>query len=160
MLDLVIRRGLVVTPHDAVVGDVGIQDGKIVAVASPSSLPSDAIRIVDAAGKIVLPGGIEPHALIFIPVPESWAGRPELMSQPPEAATRAAAFGGVTTVIDFAGDLILTPGAPPPEQSILESLDSRRSVFRDHAYTDFAFHYILAGKVAPTRIGQLAEAIQ
>jgi len=160
MLDLVIRRGLVVTAQSAAPGDVGILDGKIVAMASPGSLPSDAPRVIDAEGKIVLPGGIEPHAHIAIPVPQYWSGRPELMSQPPEAATRAAAFGGVTTVIDFAGDLILEPGAKPPDWSILESLDSRRAVFRDHAYTDFAFHYILAGKVAPTRIGQLAEAIQ
>src|SRR5438128_2444963 len=160
MLDLVIRRGLVVTAQDAAPGDVGILDGKIVAVASPGSLPGDAARVIDAEGKIVLPGGIEPHAHIAIPVPQYWGGRPELLSQPPEAATRAAAFGGVTTVIDFAGDLILEPGAKPPDWSILESVDSRRAVFRDHAYTDFAFHYILAGKVAPTRIGQLAEAIQ
>src|SRR5438876_787769 len=160
MLDLVIRRGLVVTAQDAAPGDVGILDGKIVAVASPGSLPGDAARVIDAEGKIVRPGGIEPHAHIAIPVPQYWGGRPELLSQPPEAATRAAAFGGVTTVVDFAGDLILEPGTRPPDWSILESLDSRRAVFRDHAYTDFAFHYILAGKVAPTRIGQLAEAIQ
>ena len=42
------------------------------------------------------------------------------MSQPPEAASRAAAFGGVTTVIDFAGDLLLTPGAKPAQRSMLE----------------------------------------
>src|SRR5256884_6875908 len=160
MLDLVIRRGLVVTAQDAAPGDVGILDGKIVAVASPGSLPGDAARVIDAEGKIVLPGGIEPHAHIAIPVPQYWGGRPELLSQPPEAATRAAAFGGVPTVIDFAGDLLLEPGAKPPDWSILESLDSRRAVFRDHAYTDFAFHYILAGKVAPTRIGQIGEAVQ
>jgi len=88
MLDLVIRRGLVVTAQDAAPGDVGILDGKIVAVASPGSLPGDAARVIDAEGKIVLPGGIEPHAHIAIPVPQYWGGRPELLSQPPEAATR------------------------------------------------------------------------
>jgi len=160
MLDLVIRRGLVVMSKDAVVGDVGIQEGKIVAVASPGSLPDDGARVIQAEGKIVLPGGIEPHAHIAIPCPEYWAGRPEVMSQPPEAASRAAAFGGVTTIIDFAGDLLLTPGAKPAQRSMLESLDERRSVFRNHAYTDFAFHYILAGRVSPGTIGQLGEAIQ
>ena len=35
-------------------------------------------------GKIVIPGGIEPHAHIDIPVPELWAGKPEVMTQPPE----------------------------------------------------------------------------
>ena len=160
MLDLVIRGGLVVTPDAVVVGDVGIQGEKIVAVASPGSLPAEAARVIQADGKIVLPGGIEPHAHIAIPVPEYWAGRAEVMSQPPEAASRAAAFGGVTTVIDFAGDLLLPPGVPRTEPSLLQSLDARRSVFRDHTYTDFAFHYILAGQVGPRTVGQLAEAIQ
>src|SRR5258705_4728178 len=147
MLDLVIRRGLVVMPKDTVVGDVGIQEGKIVAVASPGSLPDDGARVIQAEGKIVFPGGIEPHAHIAIPCPEYWAGRPEVMSQPPEAASRAAAFGGGTTVIDFAGDLLLTPRAQPAQPSILESRDGRRSVFRNHAYTDFAFYYMLCRRV-------------
>src|SRR5262249_60769962 len=105
MLDLVIRRGVVVTAQEAVAGDVGIQDGKIVAVASPGSLPGDAARVIDAEGRIVLPGGIEPHAHIAIPVPPYWGGRPELLAQPPEAATRAAAFGGAATGRHLAGDL-------------------------------------------------------
>src|SRR5262245_47862908 len=148
MLDLVIRGGLVVTSYDALIGDVGIQDDKIVAVASPGSLPVESARVLDATGTIVLPGGIEPHAHIAIPVPEHWAGRPEVMSQPPEAASRAAAFGGVTTIIDFAGNLNPPPGDIPLPQSIPQEIDSRRTVFRGHAYTDFAFHYILAGRVA------------
>src|SRR2546427_11963973 len=98
MLDLVIRRGLVVTAQDAAPGDVGILDGKIVAVAAPGSLPGDAARVIDAEGKNVLPGGIEPHPHIAIPVPQDRGGPPELLSQPPEAATRAAALGGATTV--------------------------------------------------------------
>src|SRR5262250_2447044 len=149
MLDLVIRGGLIVTPYEALIGDVGIQDGKIAAVATSGSLPAESARVLDAAGTIVLPGGIEPHAHIAIPVPEYWAGRPEVMTQPPEAASRAAAFGGVTTVIDFAGNLNPRPGDGAVQQSIPEEIESRRDVFRGHAYTDFAFHYILAGRVTP-----------
>jgi dihydropyrimidinase len=108
----------------------------------------------------VLPGGIEPHAHIAIPVPERWAGRPEVMTQPPEAVSRAAAFGGVTTVIDFAGDLNPSPGANSPPESIMRVVEERRKVFHGHAYTDFAFHYILAGQVAPEVIGQIGEAVQ
>ena len=104
MLDLVIRGGLVVTPEEVGERDIGIQNGTIVAIATPGTLPAEAARVIEAQGHIVLPGGIEPHAHIAIPVPERWAGRPEVMTQPPEAASRAAAFGGVTTVIDFAGN--------------------------------------------------------
>ena len=95
MLDIIISGGKVVTPHGVVEVDVAIQDGKIAALAHPGLLESGAGRVIDATGKIVLPGGIEPHTHIGIPVPEKWAGRPEVFTQPPEAATRAAAFGGV-----------------------------------------------------------------
>src|SRR5688572_12406612 len=152
MLDLLIRGGIVVTPEEVGERDVGVQDGKIVAVAWPGTLPADAGRLIDAHGKIVLPGGIEPHAHIAIPVPERWAGRPEVMTQPPEAASRAAAFGGVTTVIDFAGNLNPPPAADSSQESIMQIVEERRNVFRGHAYTDFAFHYILAGQVAPSVI--------
>jgi dihydropyrimidinase len=160
MLDLLIRGGTVVTPEEVGERDVGVQDGKIVAVTWPGTLPADAGRAIDARGKIVLPGGIEPHAHIAIPVPEAWAGRPEVMTQPPEAASRAAAFGGVTTIIDFAGNLSLAPGAASSPESITQVVEGRRNVFRDHAYADFAFHYILAGPVVPEVIGQIGEAVQ
>jgi dihydropyrimidinase len=160
MLELLIRGGLVVTPEEVGERDIGVQDGRIVAVTWPGTLPADAGRVIDARGKIVLPGGIEPHAHIAIPVPERWAGRPEVMTQPPEAASRAAAFGGVTTVIDFAGNLNPIPGANPPPESIMQVVEGRRNVFHGHAYTDFAFHYILAGQVAPEVIGQIGEAVQ
>jgi dihydropyrimidinase len=160
MLDLLIRGGIVVTPEDVGERDVGVQDGAIVAVTWPGTLPADAGRVIDARGKIVLPGGIEPHAHIAIPVPKAWAGRPEVMTQPPEAASRAAAFGGVTTIIDFAGNLNPAPDAASSQESILQVVEGRRQVFRGHAYTDFAFHYILAGQVAPEVIGQIGEAMQ
>ena len=109
MLDLIIKGGQVVTPQGADVMDIGVQGDKIVAVGWPGTLAADAARVIDATGKIVVPGGIEPHAHIGIPVPEHWAGTPDVFTQPPEAASRAAAFGGVTTVIDFAGTLALDP---------------------------------------------------
>jgi dihydropyrimidinase len=160
MLDLIIQRGLVVTPEDMGHRDIGVQDGKIVAVAMPGSLTVDAARVIEAQGMIVLPGGIEPHAHIGIPVPEHWAGRPEVMTQPPEAASRAAAFGGVTTILDFAGALNPAPAEVSAPESIMQTVEGRRDVFRGHAYTDFAFHYILAGRVAPAAVGQIAEAVQ
>ena len=160
MLDLVIKGGQVVMPHGVAALDVGVQGEKIVALGWPGTLAADAGRVVDAHGKIVVPGGIEPHAHISIPVPEQWTGRPEVMTQPPAAASSAAAFGGVTTIVDFAGDLTLTPDPHARRVSIAEAVERRRAVFRGHAYTDFAFHYILAGEVAPETVGEIGEAIQ
>ena len=160
MLDLIIKGGRVVTPEGAVEMDVGVQGDKIAAVAMPGALDAETRRSIDATGKVVLPGGIEPHTHIGIPVPEVWAGRPEAVTQPPEAASRAAAFGGVTTFIDFAGNLPITPGEQPSREPIMKQLEERRNTFQGHSYTDFAFHYILAGEVPPSIIGEIGEAIQ
>ena len=161
MLDVIIRGGTVVAPGGASVMDVGIEGEKIVAVAAPGTLEAGTARIIDATGKIVLPGGIEPHTHINVPVPDYWAGgKSEVFTQPPESASRAAAFGGVTTYVDFAGNLPLNPGADPPADPIMAQIDKRRQTFTGHSYIDFTFHYILAGAVSPTTIGEIGEAIQ
>lgn len=160
MLDLIIQGGQVVTPHAVGEMDVGIQGEKIVAIGQTGTLSAQAGRTIDARGKIVIPGGIEPHAHIGIPVPEQWSGIPEVMTQPPEAASRAAAFGGVTTIIDFAGDLSFNPDGSILTTSILHDIEQRRTVFHSHSYTDYAFHYILAGDVTPKTVGEIGEAIQ
>ena len=159
MLDLVIRGGQAVTPHAVGPMDIGVQGDEIVAIGRPGTLAADGARIIDATGKIVIPGGIEPHAHIGIPVPAHWAGIPEVMTQPPEAASRAAAFGGVTTIIDFAGNLGPDAAGGGPA-SIMLALEQRREAFRGHSYTDYAFHYILSGAVTPATLGEIGEAIQ
>ena len=160
MLDLIIRGGQVVTPGGVAVMDVGVQGEQIAFVAAQGSFEVEARRTIDATGKIVLPGGIEPHTHIGIPVPKIWAGRSEVITQPPEAASRAAAFGGVTTLVDFAGSLAITPGEIPSADPIMQQVEERREAFAGHSYTDFAFHFILAGEVAPSTIGEIGEAIQ
>ena len=66
MLDLIIKGGTVVAPEGASVMDVGIEGEKIVAVAAPGTLDAAGVRTLDATGKIVLPGGIEPHTHINV----------------------------------------------------------------------------------------------
>ena len=61
MLDTIIRGGTVVTPMGAGDWDVGIQGEKIVVVAVHGAPLPEAQRVIDASGKIVVPGGIEPH---------------------------------------------------------------------------------------------------
>lgn len=160
MLDCVIKGGQVVTPQAVGEMDVGIRGEKIVAVGWSGTLSEQATREVDASGKIVIPGGIEPHAHIGIPVPSEWSGQPDIMTQPPQDASRAAAFGGVTTIVDFAGDLSFEEVEDKTPKSIMSVVEERRSVFRTHSYTDYTFHYILAGEVAPETIGEIGEAIQ
>jgi len=100
MLDLVVRSDRVVTPHGVGAYDVAIQGERIVAVAAPGTLTEDVTRTIDATGKIVVPGGIDPHTHCHWPVP--FPGRETALSAGPEQVSRAALFGGTTTLIDFA----------------------------------------------------------
>ena len=62
MLDLIIRGGDVVTPQGVAKCDVGVKGETIAAVAAPGTLAdAHAARVIDAAGKIVMPGGVDPH---------------------------------------------------------------------------------------------------
>ena len=66
----------------------------------------------------------------------------------------------MTTIIDFTGDLSRKALSGESRRPVLETLDRRRVVFKDHCYTDFAFHYIIAGKAANEAVGQIREAIE
>ena len=160
MLDLVIHGGTVVTPGGVGQFDIGIQGEKIVLVAARGAIFDEFRMAIDATGKYVFPGGIEPHTHIATRVSEAWAGRPGVMTQSPEAASRAAAHGGVTTYIDFAGGMEGTEDGDQSDNSIMNRLDARRSVFSGHSYTDFAFHFTLAGEVPSNTIGEIREAIE
>ena len=92
----------VVTPQQEGRLDVGIAGERIAFVAEPGTVAAEAARTLDASGLLVLPGGVEPHAHIHEPMHRGWSQGREEWLQPPEGATRAALFGGTTTVISFA----------------------------------------------------------
>ncbi len=151
MLDIIIHGGQVVTPERVAEMDIGVKDGVIVAVTQPGAIAMEADRTIDAAGKIVTPGGIEPHAHIFSPVPVAWTGQQGVMTQTPDAATRAAAHGGTTTVIDFA------PAGHGVD--LLAAVEERKAQFHGRAYIDYAFHCTLRGAVSDETIAQIKGAI-
>ena len=148
MVDLVIRGGQVVTPWGVGGWDVAIQGEKIVAVAEQGSLPGDVGRIVDATGKIVVPGGIEPHAHIAAPI----AGQPGKETAPPEQVSRSALFGGTTTLTDFA---IQQRGVDIPQ-----AIEERTSKWRGNSYCDYSHHIMMLGEIPSNVVGQMSEAIQ
>jgi dihydropyrimidinase len=157
MYDLIVRGGLTVTPGIVAPLDVAVTDGVIVAVTAPGEISEQATREIDAQNLIVLPGGIEPHAHIAQRVQREWTGGEDVYTQSPEAASRAAAFGGVTTVLDFASARRDATGAPG---SIIDGVEGRREVFAGHSYIDFAFHYTLTRDVPPEVIAQIPEAVE
>ena len=68
MLDFIIRNGQVVTPWGVGDWDIAVQGEKIAAVAANGTMSDETARIIDATGKVVVPGGIEPHAHIAAPI--------------------------------------------------------------------------------------------
>ncbi|MEY3672773.1 MAG: hypothetical protein RI904_2430, partial [Pseudomonadota bacterium] len=94
LLDLVITNARVATAADTFDANIGIKDGKIVVVGS--FLPP-AKKTIDAAGRVVTPGGVDAHCHLDQPMPP-----PIKMADNFETGTRSAACGGTTTVIPFA----------------------------------------------------------
>src|SRR3954466_8455759 len=93
--DTLIVNGTVATASDTFQADIGIEGGKITAIGK--SLPqNNAAKIIDAAGKLVLPGGIDVHTHLDMPFGGTTS------ADDFESGTRAAAFGGTTTIVDFA----------------------------------------------------------
>jgi len=126
--DTLIVNGRVVTATGAFDADVAIRDGKISAVGQ--SLPREnAGTVLDAAGKLVLPGGIDVHTHLDMPFGGTTS------ADDFETGTRAAAFGGTTTLIDFA---IQYKG-----QTLRTAFDTWMQKASGRAVCDYAFHCIM-----------------
>jgi dihydropyrimidinase len=126
--DTIITNGRVVTASDTYASDVAIGNGKIVAIGQ-SLPPENASRIIDARGKYVLPGGIDVHTHLDMPFGGTTS------SDDFETGTRAAAFGGTTTLIDFA---IQYKG-----QTLRTAFDTWMQKASAKAVCDYAFHCII-----------------
>jgi dihydropyrimidinase len=136
--DSIIRNGSVVTATDTYVADVAVSNGKIAAIGA--SLPiENASKIIDATNKLVLPGGIDVHTHLDMPFGGTTS------ADDFETGTRAAAFGGTTTLIDFA---IQYKGQP-----LRKAFDTWMGKASGKAVCDYAFHCI----VTDISGGQLSE---
>lgn len=111
MLDLIIENGTVVSPSGTYRADVAVEAGKIAAVGS-RSLFGKAKRVIDAAGKYVMPGMVDVHTHIYAPF-MGCVGSVDFYT-----GSIACAFGGVTSFIDFANT--------KPGDSILRKVKDRR----------------------------------
>jgi dihydropyrimidinase len=122
---LIIKNGTVVTPADTYKADVGVLDGKINAVAE-SLTPGQDTVVVDAKRMYVFPGGIDVHVHLQLP----FSGT--ISADDFENGTKAAACGGVTTVLDFA---IQTKGS-----SIMKAIEARRAEADSKVCIDYGLH--------------------
>ncbi len=152
MLDMVIKGGQVVTPFGVGEWDVGVQGEKIVAVTLPGVLSDEGGRTVDAAGKIVVPGGVEAHAHAAANVqpgaPESVPGTP---NAGPAVHSLGAIWGGTTTVVDFA--------PVPNEGDLAAGIHDYLNPWLGNAYTDYSTHCIYRNQNTPDSIARYKELV-
>src|SRR5205809_869061 len=151
MLGLIVTGGVAGLPSGVGSADIGVAGGKIAAIGAPGSLQSaGASRIVDAGNQIVIPGGVDPHIHCSMPIP--FPGRNEdLLSAPPEQVSRAALYGGTTTLLDFV--------QCPADQPLQQSIELRQREWAGACYCDYGFHLLLHGKLSQGVLGALPEAI-
>jgi dihydropyrimidinase len=137
MSQLLIKGGTYVNPGGSFEGDLLIDEGRIVAVGE--DLGKTADRVIDGKGKVVLPGGIDAH--VHLPWPTG-----NLISTDTFASgTKAAAFGGVTMLIDFV--------IPEEGQGLRAALEEKTQCAKEEAWVDYGFHLNIRGEVD----GKIAE---
>ncbi|MFV2120311.1 dihydropyrimidinase [Streptomyces sp. Act-28] len=128
-----VRGGLVVTAAEETHADVLVEDGRIAALATHGSAAAaawTADRTIDATGRYVIPGGVDAHTHMEFPFGGTFA------SDDFESGTRAAAWGGTTTIVDFA---VQTVG-----HTLREGLDAWHAKADGRCAVDYAFHMVLS----------------
>jgi len=152
MFDLIVSGGTAVMPASTEAADIGVAGGKIAAIGAPGSLGAiGAARVVDAAGQIVIPGGIDPHIHAGMPI----VGGPsneDVFSAGPDQVSRAALHGGTTTLLDFALCL--------PDMPLQQSIEQRQREWAGNCHCDYGFHLMLRGTQTPALLDALPEAVQ
>ncbi|MFJ6425488.1 dihydropyrimidinase [Streptomyces hydrogenans] len=143
-----IRGGLVVTASDELHADVLIEDGRIAALAAHGSDAAagwTADRVLDATDRYVIPGGVDAHTHMELPFGGTFA------SDTFGTGTRAAAWGGTTTIVDFAVQSV--------GHSLREGLDTWYAKADGNCAVDYAFHMIMSD-VTPTTLKEMALLVQ
>src|ERR671932_645949 len=123
-MSILIKGGRVVTAADDYVADVFVEDERISLIGE--SLDVTADRVIDAAGKYVLPGGVDPHTHLDMP----FGGTVTIDDV--ESGQISAAFGGTTTHVDF---IIQPQGA-----TFAEALDEWRAKANGREPDDMGGH--------------------
>lgn len=141
--DLVIRHADIATAADRFEADIGIVDGKIVALGADLG---PGIKEIDAGGQLVTPGGVDGHCHLDQPT-----GDDTVMADDFSSGTISAACGGTTTVIPFA--------CQQKGQSLRAAIDDYHRRAAGRAVIDYAFHLIVTDPTPTVILEELPQLI-
>jgi dihydropyrimidinase len=139
-----IRNGRIVTAVDDYHADILIRDGRVVAVGEVLAVGDD-VEVHDATGLLVFPGGVDCHTHME----NTFGGATTCDTY--ESGTRAAAFGGTTTIVDFAFQT--------PEQSVLQAIGRVREHAESRACVNFGLH-VIATRVDDNALADMRSAMR
>ena len=134
-MSILIKNGNIITATDNYVADIFIEGETISAIGKNLNVNADTV--IDASGKLVMPGGIDPHVHLDMPFMGTYS------SDNYETGTRAALYGGTTTVIDF---ILQTQG-----KSLQSALKDWKSRSDNNAVGDYSFHMAVTDFNAETK---------
>jgi len=148
-MKIAITQGTVVTASGTLSADVLIHGDKVLALGQPgseltTSWAAGADRVIDASGKYVLPGGIDGHTHMEMPFGGTFS------VDTFETGSRAAAWGGTTTIVDFA--------VQPKGASLLAALDKWHEKADGNCSIDYGFHMIVSD-VNDTTLKEMAACV-
>jgi dihydropyrimidinase len=128
-MDKIIRDGTIVTADNIVKSDIGIKGERIKVIAKhiPSSTTTE---IIDAAGKYIFPGGIDAHVHFQLPI-----GNGVVSKDTFESGTKAAACGGITTILDFA--------TQQKGESLFNAIQNRIAEAESQVCIDYSLHCVI-----------------
>jgi dihydropyrimidinase len=142
-MELIVKGGTLVTPAGRVRADIGIEDGKIAALAM--DLESDGAQVLDATGRWVFPGGVDVHCHL------PWPSQQVLSGDDVRNGTLAAVCGGVTTVLDFV--------IPELGEGLIEALERKLDETRRGLYADYSAHMCIR-EATPADLAQIPRLVE
>lgn len=143
-MELLIKGGTVVTATESFLADVAVDGGKIVAIGK--DLAVNAEKVVDATGKLVLPGALDAHTHMAMPFGGTVSADSYL------AGTRAAVCGGVTTIFDYP--------VQHKGETILGLIGSKKDVLEKEACCDYAFHCCITDLNDGEILDEMEQAVE
>lgn len=144
-MDLLIKNGTIVTATEMYKADIAVKDEKIAAIGTEFN-ESDFAEVVDADGKLVLPGAIDGHTHLAL----EFGGT--ISSDDYFAGTRAAACGGTTTVFDFVNQA--------HGEKMLDAVKRRDALCSVDAAIDYSFHIGVSDVLSEGMLDSMEEAVE